>query len=129
MKKHRSLVIGIGIVIALIWSFAPIYWAIINSIKLPKDVFSLSFVPFFQFKVTPQHWIIEFTQGGEELIHASRNSLIVALISSFFALIMGTTAGYGLARFKFSRPGNRDIAVWFLSQRVLPPVIIVIPFF
>lgn len=129
MRRRVSFVMVVGIIVALAWSFAPIYWAIINSIKLPKDVFNLSFIPFFQFKVTANHWIMEFTRGRAELLHALKNSLVVAVTSSFLVLTLGTMAGYGLARFKFSRPGNQDIAVWFLSQRVLPPVAVVIPLF
>src|SRR5207302_4031750 len=34
-----------------------------------------------------------------------------------------------IARFRFVRWRNRDITVWFLSQRVLPPVATVIPFY
>ncbi len=129
MRRRATSLMIVGIIVALAWSFAPIYWAIINSIKLPKDVFDLSFIPFFQFKVTANHWIMEFTRGRGELVHALKNSLVVAVTSSFLVLTLGTMAGYGLARFKFSRPGNQDIAVWFLSQRVLPPVAIVIPLF
>ena len=45
------------------------------------------------------------------------------------ALALGTPAAYAIARFRFERWKNRDITVWFLSQRVLPPVATVIPFY
>ena len=45
------------------------------------------------------------------------------------ALAIGTPAAYALARFRFERWKNRDITVWFLSQRVLPPVATVVPFY
>ena len=38
-------------------------------------------------------------------------------------------AAYALARFRFRRIPNIDITIWFLSQRVLPPVATVIPFY
>ena len=34
-----------------------------------------------------------------------------------------------MARFQFKLIQNRDITIWFLSQRVLPPVATVIPFY
>src|SRR5690606_6392519 len=45
------------------------------------------------------------------------------------ALAIGTLAGYALARFKYQRWKNKDIALWILSQRFLPPAATVIPFF
>ncbi len=56
------------------------------------------------------------------------NSIIVAIAASAIALIR-ITGGYALARFQFRRVKNRDLTIWFLSQRVLPPVVVVIPFF
>ncbi len=45
------------------------------------------------------------------------------------ALVLGTLAAYALARFRFQRISNGSLTTWFLSQRVLPPVVVVIPFF
>jgi multiple sugar transport system permease protein len=45
------------------------------------------------------------------------------------AVSLGTLAGYGLARFRFDRWKNKDMTMWFLSQRFLPPMVTVIPFF
>ncbi|NIO70025.1 MAG: ABC transporter permease subunit, partial [Anaerolineae bacterium] len=45
------------------------------------------------------------------------------------AITLGTLAGYGLASFRFERWKNKDITMWFLSQRFLPPMVTVIPFF
>ena len=40
-------------------------------------------------------------------------------------MALGTLAAYGIARFRFFRPRNGSLTTWFLSQRVLPPVIFV----
>ena len=45
------------------------------------------------------------------------------------AIGIGTLAGYGLARFRFYRWSNSSMTMWFLSQRFLPPMVTVIPFF
>jgi multiple sugar transport system permease protein len=45
------------------------------------------------------------------------------------ALALGLPAAYALARFRFHRIPNKDLTVWFLSQRVLPPVATAVPFF
>ena len=54
------------------------------------------------------------------------NSLIVAGISTAIAMFFGTLAGYSLARF---RTGGEHLAVWFISQRMIPPIAIVFPIF
>ncbi|MGH7066656.1 MAG: carbohydrate ABC transporter permease [Acetobacteraceae bacterium] len=41
--------------------------------------------------------------------------------------MLGTPATYALARF-FPRH-SRDITLWFLSQRILPPAVVLIPFY
>jgi multiple sugar transport system permease protein len=45
------------------------------------------------------------------------------------ALVLGTPAGYALARFRFRKMSNKDLTIWFMSQRVLPPVATVIPYY
>ena len=45
------------------------------------------------------------------------------------ALTFGTPAAYAIARFEFKTWKNTDITIWFLSQRILPPVATVIPFY
>ena len=54
---------------------------------------------------------------------------VIAVSAALLALGLGTPAAYAIARFEFRRWRNRDIAVWFLSQRILPPVATVIPFY
>jgi hypothetical protein len=35
----------------------------------------------------------------------------------------------GLARFEFKRMKSKDVTLWFLTQRVFPPVIVLAPFY
>jgi multiple sugar transport system permease protein len=54
------------------------------------------------------------------------NSLVVAGVSTVFAMLLGTSAAYSLARF---RTGGDNLAIWFISQRMVPPIAIVFPVF
>jgi len=67
--------------------------------------------------------------SNPETRQAFANSAVVATCATLLALALGAPAAYGLARFQFSvrMLTNKDITVWFLSQRVLPPVATVIP--
>ena len=55
-----------------------------------------------------------------------KNSVIIAGSATVLAMLLGTLAAYSLARFN---TGGRHLAFWFLSQRMMPPVVFVIPFF
>ena len=41
---------------------------------------------------------------------------------------LGTLAGFALGRFQYRRPDNFNLTMWFLSQRFLPPAVVIIPY-
>jgi multiple sugar transport system permease protein len=114
-------------VLALFLVLFPFYWAFLNSIKRPEETFQPTWIPFLQFQPTLEHWRSQL--ATPEIRHALLNSLIISIGAATLALALGTLAAYGLARFRFSRPSNGALTTWFLSQRVLPPVMFVTPFF
>ncbi|HXF64831.1 MAG TPA: carbohydrate ABC transporter permease [Caldilineaceae bacterium] len=122
----RVLVGGL-VVIMLFWVLFPFYWAFLNSIKHPADTFEPSWIPFLQFQPTLEHWRSEL--AIRETRQALRNSTIISVGAATLASVLGVLAAYALARFRFRRIDNGSITTWFLSQRVLPPVVVVIPFF
>jgi multiple sugar transport system permease protein len=132
VQRHSSLKkvqLIIALILVTIWAAFPIYWAIMVSVKPRAETFSVTYlsIPFIQFRPTLQNWIEDLQ--NEEIRRAAFNSLVVSTTSSLLALFLGSLAGYALARFRFYRIKNRDITIWFLSQRILPPVVVVIPFF
>jgi multiple sugar transport system permease protein len=54
------------------------------------------------------------------------NSLVIAGTSTLLAMFFGTICAYGLVRF---RTGGDDLAIWIISQRMMPPIVIVFPIF
>ena len=54
------------------------------------------------------------------------NSLVVAGVSTVIAMLLGTIAAYSLARFN---TGGDNLAIWIISQRMIPPIAIVFPIF
>jgi multiple sugar transport system permease protein len=74
--------------------------------------------------------IIKDSDGNIELsAYPSRflNSLIIAVVSTFLAVAMGTLTAYGFSRFRM--PGEQDWLFFILSTRMLPPVVVAIPMF
>lgn len=138
MKKVRKIFKGRNInlvtyfILALIVAgitFIPFYWAISLSIRNPIEAFTVTglAIPFVQYKPTLANWREELATG--ETQKSLLNSAIIAIGTSILVIILGTPAAYAIARFKFRKPSNRNINVWFLSQRVLPPVATIIPIF
>jgi multiple sugar transport system permease protein len=74
--------------------------------------------------------IIKGSEGQIELSgYPSRfiNSLVIAVLSTFLAVAMGTLTAYGFSRFRM--PGEQDWLFFILSTRMLPPVVVAIPMF
>jgi len=119
----------VAIVIALIFFF-PLYWAISTGLRRPAETFTVAGVgiPFIDFTPTLENWVSQLSVP--EAYHAFGNSIVISLISVLIALALGLPAAYALARFRFDGFfKNKDLTVWFLSQRVLPPVATAVPFF
>jgi multiple sugar transport system permease protein len=120
---------GLGLITAgaLLLVLFPFYWAFLNSIKRPEETFQPSWIPFLQFQPTLEHWRSQL--ATPEIRQALLNSTIISIGAATLALLLGTMAAYALARFRFNRPSNGALTTWFISQRVLPPVLFVTPFF
>ncbi|MFO1055880.1 MAG: carbohydrate ABC transporter permease [Dongiaceae bacterium] len=120
----------VAIVVAMIFLF-PLYWGLSTSLRNPLDTFTVSGlgIPWINFQPTLDNWTSQLASA--EAQRALANSTIIAVCATLLAIALGAPAAYGLARFQFSVRGltNKDLTVWFLSQRVLPPVATVIPFY
>ena len=129
-RRHISLAIysALAVAVAAV-AFLPFYWAASLSVRDPSETFTVTGlgVPFLQYKPTLANWRTELATG--ETQKALANSFIVAVCTAAVVVVLGTPAAYAIARFRFRRPSNEDITIWFLSQRVLPPVATAIPLF
>ncbi|MCL4299408.1 MAG: carbohydrate ABC transporter permease [Anaerolineae bacterium] len=122
-----KIIYGIIVVVALFWVIFPFYWAFINSIKEQAETFRPTWIPVLQFTPTWKHWTSEL--AIPETRRALLNSTMIAVGAATLSTLLGTLAAYALARFRFTRPNNGFFTTWFLSQRIMPPVLFVIPFF
>jgi multiple sugar transport system permease protein len=101
----------------------PLYWVAITSIK-PQDDLLVDPPIWWPANPTGLHYktALESFRGWAGL----ENSLIIAFSTTVIAVVIGTAAAYSMARF---RTGGKHLAFWFLSQRLMPPVAIIIPVF
>jgi multiple sugar transport system permease protein len=126
----RWTIFAILVLWALIVIF-PLFWMVTTSVKEQADVYrGGALLPWIDFEPTLHHWARAVSRRGQTL-HALTNSVVAGFGSAAAATILGGMAGYALTRFRF-RFGfmrNRDIAFWLLSNRILPPIVLVLPLF
>jgi multiple sugar transport system permease protein len=74
--------------------------------------------------------LLETSTVREEFIKRFMNSVITSVSASTLAVMLGSLAAYGLSRFsyRFGFMKNSDISFFFLSQLILPPVVLALPF-
>ena len=125
LRYRRKLQIGHLIVLLLIILVCvfPFYWMVATSLKNQQDI--LSPVPKFLFTPTMENYQRALTKFDVPL--SLENSLIVAVSSTLLALLLGTPAAYAIARFEFK--GKRDLWFWFITNRMLSPIVLALPFF
>jgi multiple sugar transport system permease protein len=134
----RIALYGVLIVWAIICLF-PIYWTITTSFKMAPDVMKGHMVPWWDFTPKWLGWksiglspetIGTASTVRDEFMKRFMNSLVTSVSASLLAVILGSLAAYGLSRFsyKFGHMRNADISFFFLSQLILPPVVLALPF-
>jgi multiple sugar transport system permease protein len=121
------LLVYVLLSLAAIFTIVPFLWAMINSVKTVADTFQPgAMVPYLNFSPTLQSW--NEVLSDPQVVRAFVSSVVVSSGTTIFVLVLGVPAAYSLARFNFPIPSN-DIALWFLSQRVLPPAVVLVPFY
>ena len=139
-RRYPTRIITYALLI--LWAFIclfPIYWTFSTSFKIAPDVMKGHLIPWIDFVPDWKGWrslglspdtIFETSTVREEFLKRFTNSVIASLSASAIAVVIGSCAAYGLSRFtyKFGPMQNKDISFFFLSQLILPPVVLAMPF-
>ncbi len=121
--KVKSISLAVISIVVFVVILFPSVMLFLTSIKTELD--ALSFPPKWIFRPTLKNYAEIFARSP--LVGYGLNSLIVALSNTGVCLIIGSLAAYGLARFRFR--GSENLAFWFLSIRMMPPVAAIIPMY
>ena len=100
----------------------PIYWLVIMAFKTADEIFAYPPV-WWPGSFNLANFSVLFRDGDWVTV---RNSLALASVSTVISMVFGTLGAYAIERFK---TGGENLAVWIISQRMLPPVVIVFPIF
>jgi multiple sugar transport system permease protein len=157
----------------------PLYWVLITSFKGPGEVDNGPFyIPFVDFTPSLAAWDFMLLQNNT--LGPYLNSVVVALVSTALAVLIGSLAAYALVRIRFQvklaavgvfllllvavivaiatfgvkwelaigvavvlfvialwtligrtklAVGNNDIEFWIISNRIMPPIVAVLPIY
>ena len=136
--SSRVVIYGLLILWAFVCLF-PIYWTFTTALKNAVNVTQGRLIPWVDFQpewkglrslgLSPDT-IFGISTPREEFLKRFSNSIIVSLGAASLGLIIGSPAAYGLSRYnyRFLWMKNDDISFFFLSQLILPPVVLAMPF-
>lgn len=127
-SRVSRVLLWVAVAIVVVWVLYPFVWAVITSFKTQREALEPTVIPFLQFQPSLENWSAELGLGARETTLALGNSIAISVGATLLSTVLGTLTGYALARFRFGI-GNRNIVSWVLSQRFLPPVATIIPFF
>ena len=127
--------------ILFFWTFIclfPIYWTVTTSFKTAASVTQGLLIPWLDFEPSwkglrnlgfSPDTIFTESNPREEFLARFFNTAFISSCASGLAVILGSFAAYGLSRFnyKFGFMRNPDISFFFLSQLILPPVVLALP--
>nr|WP_319385588.1 carbohydrate ABC transporter permease [uncultured Roseibium sp.] len=112
---------AIAVVAAIIFIF-PIYWLAAISIKSPEEIFAYPPV-WIPAGFDLSSYVTLFRDGDAWAVW---HSLVTAGVSTLLAMLFGTLAAYSIVRY---RTGGDNLAIWIISQRMIPPICIAFPVF
>jgi multiple sugar transport system permease protein len=166
----------------ILWALVvlvPLYWVLITSLKGPGEVDNGPFyIPFVDFTPSLDAW--DFMLLQNYTLGPYLNSVVVGLVSTMLAVLIGSLAAYSLVRIRFQvklaavaifllllvaviaavttfglawelavgvalalfvialftlvrrtrlAVGNNDIEFWIISNRIMPPIVAVLPIY
>ncbi|WP_374367299.1 carbohydrate ABC transporter permease [Dongia sp.] len=114
---------AVGLLVVLAFTIFPFYWMVSSSFKDQSDL--LASPPNWLFTPTLAHYAEIF--ADQKVVAAIGNSLIVAGCTTLLAVLLGTPAAYALARFEFR--GKTDLWFWFISNRMISPIVLALPIY
>jgi multiple sugar transport system permease protein len=110
-----------AIVLTVVFLF-PVYWLFMIAFKTPEEIFHSPPV-WYPANIQFANFAVLFKDGDAVTVG---NSLFIAGCSTVVSMFIGTLCAYSLARFK---TGGENLAVWIISQRMIPPIAVVFPLF
>jgi multiple sugar transport system permease protein len=123
-ERGRQALLVLASALFVIPSLVPFVWMISTSLKRPQEILA---VPPIWWPPAPTLATYERVLFQTDLGRAALNSLVIAGLTTALALMLGISAGYGFARFRFR--GREVLAISVLFSQMLPHAVVLIPLY
>jgi multiple sugar transport system permease protein len=121
-RKLGNIAVAAGLLVGLCFILLPVFWLVETAFQKPVDAF-----------VIPPHFIFGPTlENFRNLLHSQfasslEHSLILMLLSTAVALVLGVPAGYAMARSRFR--GSRAMSAWLIGAYITPALVYIVPLY
>ncbi|WP_087117247.1 carbohydrate ABC transporter permease [Corynebacterium urinipleomorphum] len=115
----------LGVIFILVWGLAPFYWMLVTALRDKNHTFDTT--PW------PTHVTLDnfrdalATDKGNDFLGAIGNSLLISLVTTLLAVVVGVFTGYALARLNFR--GKGIVTGIILAASMFPGIALVTPLF
>jgi multiple sugar transport system permease protein len=121
-QAREEIWIDILLAIAVLAVLFPLLWILATSLKGRFDISAKPLKLLFQ--PTLENYRTVFLT--DRFLRYFSSSAIIAVCSTLLALFFGSMAAYSISRYK---TGGNFLSFWVLSQRMLPPIAIILPIY
>jgi trehalose/maltose transport system permease protein len=126
-RSNRGAVIRgyLGLALIIVWGLAPFYWMVVTAFRDVGYTFDTTPWPTH---VTLDNFTTAFsTDRGNHFAQALVNSVIIGVVTTAVAMVVGVFAAYALARLNF--PAKYLVLGFILGASMFPGVALVSPLF
>lgn len=126
VRRAAKVIVG---VVLLVWSLAPIYWAVVVSLSTPSAITSQppQWIPHPVSLAYYRSLLDRTSTVSAQFLDALRNSLIEAVGTTALTVLTATLAAYAFARWR--APGSYALFLVIIGTLALPVYAVLIPLF
>ena len=128
---RKKLLFYPAILLILVWTLAPIYWALRTSLLQESDLKSTP-IKYFPNPISTKNYqhllgFADNTSVWQSFSKALMNSLITCLLATVIVVVISILSGYAFARLKFH--GQNILFYMVLITMALPAYAVIIPLY
>lgn len=121
-KRAETTFLYVAVVAMTLFFIAPLLWVLLSAFKTRLEIFTLPPV------LIPSSLNLgNFTRVLSRNMPYLVNSTIVTTVSTALVILIAVPASFALAMFEYRR--KRDLEIWVLSTRMMPPIAAAVPLF
>lgn len=124
LKKLQIGLIYVSAFVIASFSIVPILWGVSTSLKTSDKIYSQP-PKWLPEPITFEHYLSVLNNG--QMLKYLLNTTVIAFGTTILSLVVCILAAYGFSRYKF--PGKNVLLISILFTKVLPRVIIIVPFY